>query len=119
MPTIWPCDHKRLNDLESQFLNQLDGLLKRKVLTETEFAKANEKARAEKEELETRKTELIKKLDECRSMETMIEKVPRAIQSFEEAFQSLDARQKKAQLQTILKAANIYKDGKIELEFRG
>lgn len=52
-------------------------------------------------------------------METMIENVPRAIQSFEEAFQNLDARQQKAQLQTILKAANIYKDGNIELEFRG
>jgi len=45
--------------------------------------------------------------------------VPRAIQAFEEAFQNLDIRQQKAQLQTILKAAHVYKDGKIELEFRG
>ena len=35
-----------------------------------------------------------------------------------EAFQSVDIRQQKAQLQTILKAANVYKDGRIELEFR-
>jgi hypothetical protein len=48
----------------------------------------------------------------------LIERVPRAIKTFEEAFQSLDLRQQKAQLQTILKATHIYKDGKIELEFR-
>jgi hypothetical protein len=36
---------KRLAELEAQFLAQLNGLLKRKVLTEQEFAKANEAAR--------------------------------------------------------------------------
>jgi hypothetical protein len=36
---------KRLPELELQFLNQLDGLLRRMVLTDQEFAKANEKAR--------------------------------------------------------------------------
>jgi hypothetical protein len=36
-----------------------------------------------------------------------------------EAFQNLESRRQKAQLQTILKAATIYKDGRIELEFRG
>jgi Ca2+-binding EF-hand superfamily protein len=40
------------------------------------------------------------------------------IKTFEEAFHSLELRQQKAQLQTILKAAHVYKDGKIELEFR-
>jgi hypothetical protein len=44
--------------------------------------------------------------------------VPQAIKTFVEAFQSLDVRQQKAQLQTILKAATVYKDGRIELEFR-
>jgi hypothetical protein len=38
---------------------------------------------------------------------------------FLEAFQSMDVRQQKAQLQTILKAARVYNDGRIELEFRG
>jgi hypothetical protein len=36
-----------------------------------------------------------------------------------EAFESLEPRQQKAQLQTILKAATVYKDGKIKLKFRG
>ncbi len=49
----------------------------------------------------------------------MIKRVPRAIKTFEEAFQNLELLLQKAQLQTILKAAYIYKDGNIELEFRG
>ena len=110
---------KRLADLEVQFLTQLDGLLKRKVLTEQEFAKANEAARSQKAELEVRKEELSKLLSQAQASEALIERVPRAIKTFEEAFQNLDLRQQKAQLQTILKAAHIYKDGKIELEFRG
>jgi len=51
--------------------------------------------------------------------EALIERVPRAIKTFEEAFHDLELRQQKAQPQTILKAAYIYKDGKTELEFRG
>ena len=53
-----------------------------------------------------------------RATEALAEKVPQVIKSFYEDFQSLDIRQQKAQLQTILKAVNVYNDGKIELEFR-
>jgi hypothetical protein len=38
--------------------------------------------------------------------------------TFLEAFETLDPRQQKAHLQSILKAAHIYTDGRIELEFR-
>jgi hypothetical protein len=92
----------------------LDGLLKRNVITEQEFAKANEKV-----ELEARREELNKLLFRARASEEMIKKIPTAIKTFEDAFNSLEIRQQKAQLQTILKAANIYKDGRIELELRG
>lgn len=109
---------KRLTELEVQFLSQLDGLLKRQILTEEEFVKANEKARAEKAELEARKLEVSRKLQQVTETEALVERVPRAIQAFEEAFQDLDIRQQKAHLQTILKAAYVYQDGKIELEFR-
>jgi hypothetical protein len=51
--------------------------------------------------------------------EVLIKRVPKAIKTFSEAFQSLEPRQQKAQLQTTLKAATVYKDGRIELEFRG
>jgi hypothetical protein len=110
---------KRLTDLDSQFLIQLNGVLKCKVLTEEEFGKANDSARSEKADLEVRKSELPNLLSRARSSEAMIERVPRAIKTFLEAFQSLEPRQQKAQLQTILKAATVYKDGRIELEFRG
>jgi site-specific DNA recombinase len=110
---------KRLAEMETQFLSQLDGLLKRKVLTEQEFAKANETARSQKADLEGRKEELAKLLNQAKASEALIERVPKAIKTFAEAFKSLDTREQKAQLQTILKAAHVYKDGKIELEFRG
>lgn len=48
----------------------------------------------------------------------MVEKIPRTILAFEEAFENLEPRLQKAHLQTILKAAHVYKDGKIDLEFR-
>ena len=65
---------------------QLDGLLKRKVLTEEEFAKANEKTRAEQADLEKRKAELTSKLQQVRATEAMVERVPQAIKAFVEAF---------------------------------
>jgi len=57
-------------------------------------------------------------LNQARASEDLIKRIPTAIKTFEEAFHSLEPRQQKAQLQTILKATHIYKDGKIELEFR-
>jgi predicted nucleic acid-binding Zn-ribbon protein len=93
--------------------------LKRKVLTEQEFARANEVARSQKADLEARKEEISKLLSRARASKALVEKVPRAIKTFEEAFQSLEVRRQKAQLQAILKAATIYKDGRIDLEFRG
>jgi hypothetical protein len=56
---------------------------------------------------------------QARASEALIERVPKAILTFEEAFHTLELRQQKAQLQTILKAAHVYNDGRIELEFRG
>jgi hypothetical protein len=76
-------------------------------------------ARSQKASLEARKEELSALLSQARASEALIERVPKSILAFEEAFQGLEPRQQKAQLQTILKAAHIYKDGKIELEFRG
>jgi hypothetical protein len=109
---------KKLTELDAQFLSQLDGLLKRKVLTEKEFAKANETARTQKEELGNRKEELTTKLQQAQASEALIDRVPLEIQSFLEAFQSLEPRQQKAHLQTVLKTAHVYRDGKIELEFK-
>ena len=48
----------------------------------------------------------------------LAERLPATIAGFLEAFGGLDIRQQKAHLQGILKAARIYRDGRIELEFR-
>ena len=110
---------KRLKDMDTEFLSRLNDLLKRKILTETEFAQANESARSQKEDLEVRKAELTKLIKQAKSSEAMIQKIPHSIKTFTEAFKFLEPRQQKAHLQTILSAARIYNDGRIELEFRG
>jgi hypothetical protein len=89
---------KRINELDVHFLNQLDCLLKRRVLTEQEFARANEVARSEKVNLEARKEELANLLKQDRVSEALIEKVPRSIKTLEQDFQSLEPCQQKAQL---------------------
>ncbi len=109
---------KRLSDLDVQFMRRLDDLLKRGVLSEEEFGQANEAAREQKRELEARQAELTHWLQQEHSKVALIENMPRQINSFLEAFEQLDPRQQKAQLQTILKAAYVYNDGRIELEFR-
>jgi hypothetical protein len=63
--------------------------------------------------------ELSDKLKQAKASEAMVERVRRVIKMFMEAFQNLEVRQQKAQFQTILRAAHIYKDGRIELELRG
>jgi len=110
---------KQLASLEAQFLKQLDDLLKRKVLTEEEFARANEITRSQKADLEARKAALCSRLEQAKASEALVERVPKAIKTFSEAFQNLTPQQQKAQLQSILKAAHVYQDGRIELEFRG
>jgi hypothetical protein len=109
---------KRLADLDVQFMRGLDDLLKRGILSEEEFGRANEAAREQKRELETRKAELSHWLQQEHSKAALVENMPRQITSFLEAFEQLDPRQQKAQLQTLLKSAHVYRDGRIELEFR-
>ena len=109
---------RALADLEGQFLQHLD-LLKRDVLSETEFSKANEVARSQSTALETRRKELSSWLEEQRTRVSTAERLPGAIQSFLADFESLDVRHQKAQLQAILKSAYVYRDDRIELEFRG
>ena len=109
---------KALTDLEGQFLRHLD-LLKRDVLSETKFSKANEVARSQTTALETRREELSSWLEERRARVSTAERLPGAIQSFLADFEGLDVRHQKAQLQAILKPAYVFRDDRIELEFRG
>ena len=109
---------KRLSTLKAQFLERLDGLLKRGILTEEEFARGNETAREQEKALEVRKEELTNWLSQERNRVMLAERLPQMIKDFVGTFQRLPIRQQKAELQTILKAAHVYRDGRIELEFR-
>ncbi len=108
---------KRLADSDPQFLQHLD-LLKRGLLNEQEFKRANEAAREKTKADEEKKKELTAWLKREHSIESRIESVPGEIKTFIEASQTMDVRRQKAQLQTIIKAAKVFRDGRIELEFR-
>ena len=108
---------RRMAELEADFAKNLE-LLKREVLNEEEFRKANEARRDERTRLEGRQAELAEWLSEQHQRQEAVESLPARVGSFLEDFQSLDVRRAKALLQTILKAARVYRDDHIELEFR-
>ena len=108
---------KGLKDIDAQFLSHMD-MLKRKVINEEEFAKANEAIRSQKAALEEKQLELGQWLEEQQGKASSADRAPAAIKSFVKDFGSMDVRLAKAHLQEILKAAYIYRDDRIELEFR-
>ena len=89
------------------------------MLSEAELSKANEVARSQSTALEARREELARWIQEQRTRFSTAERLPGAIKSFLADFESLDVRHQKAQLQAILKSAYVYRDERIELEFRG
>ena len=109
---------RALKDLEAQFVQHLD-YLKRGVLNEEEFVKANEACRTQAEALQKRQDEPVVWVDQQRDITSAVERLPGQIKSFLEDFQGMDVRRQKAHLQTILKAAHIYQDNTVKLEFRG
>ncbi len=112
---------RALSDLEGQFTKHLD-YLKRGVLSEEEFVKANGAAREKTAALQEKKTELTQWVEEQRDIISAAERLPGQINTFLEDFQQMDVRRQKAHLQTILKAAFVKRDEDrvtaIELEFR-
>ena len=109
---------RRLAEVEADFAKNL-ALLKRDVLDEAEFRKANEARRDERTRLTGRQTELTAWLAQQRERQEAVGTLPTRVRSFLKDVQELDTRRAKALLQTILSAAHVYRDGRIELEFRG
>ncbi len=107
----------RLADLEQAFLNDLDRV-DRAIMNEAEYVKRQEVRRQEQEDLQSSKAELEAKLAAQRDLAAQAASVPVKVGSFLQDFKGMDVRQAKALLQGILKAAHVYKDGRIELEFR-
>jgi len=107
----------RLGELEQGFLNDLDRV-DRGILTEPEYLKRQEVRRQEQEGLQPRKAELEASVAAQRDMEAQAAAVPVKVRSFMEDFRDMEVPQAKAILQGSIKAAHVFKDGRIELEFR-
>ena len=108
---------KQLAAIETDFAKNLD-LLKRDILNDDEFKKANETRRQERSQLEARQEELTSSLLAQAERHDAVTALPAEIRSFLKDFGSLEVRKAKALLQTILASAHVYKDGRIELAFR-
>ena len=105
-----------LAELDAQFTQNL-GFLRRGVLNEQEFVKANNMARDQVAALQERRESLVQWVDEQKDRMQTRDRVPGLIKTFLEDFQTMDPSLRKSHLQTILKAAHISRDT-IELEFR-
>ena len=105
-----------LVELDAQFTQNL-GFLRRGVLNEQEFVKANKMARDQMSGLHERRESLAQWVDEQKERSAARDRTPGLIETFLEGFEAMDPRVRKSHLQTILKAAHISRDT-IELEFR-
>ena len=105
-----------LADLDSQFTQNL-GFMRRGVLNEQEFVKANNLAREQVSALQAQKGSLAEWVDQQKEREQTTERVPGMVKTFIEDFQAMEPRVRKSHLQTILKSAHVRRNS-IELEFR-
>ena len=69
--------------------------------------------------MQSRKDDLEARVAAQRAVEAQVAAVPVKVQTFLEDFQGMDIRRSKAILQGIIKAAHVFSDRHIELEFRG
>jgi site-specific DNA recombinase len=108
---------KRLQELEDAVARDLDRL-DRGILTEDDYVKVSGIRREETDRLRPRESELALEVQREQDSAELAERLPVEIRSFVEDFENLDVTRRKAWLQTILKAANVWNDGRVELDFR-
>lgn len=109
--------NKQLEDSDREFLMHLD-LLKRGSINEGEFNKANAAIRNRSEKLQADKERLESLAKETTASRAMAEQIPAKIVSFMKAFEGMAVQKQKAALQSIVKAVHIWKEGRLEVEFR-
>jgi len=107
----------RLKALEQGFLNDLDRV-DRGVMTEEQYLLRQQERDAEQTGLKTRKADLETSVAAQHDIEAQSAAVPIKLRSFLEDFRDMEVPQAKAVLQGIIKAAHVFNDGRIELEFR-
>ena len=107
----------RLAELERGFLNDLDRV-DRAVMTEAEYIKRQEIRRQEQMELQPRRTALEASVATQKDIASQAASVPVRVRAFLEDFRNMEVPQAKVILQSIVKSAHVYNDGRVELEFR-
>ena len=107
----------RLAELENAFLDDLDRV-DRGIMTEPEYLKRQVVRREEQAGLLSRRADLEARKAAQQEFESQAAAVPIKVSSFLENFRGMDVRQAKAILQGIIKAAHVFNDGRIEMEFR-
>lgn len=108
---------RRLADLDRDFAENL-GLLKRGVLDEQDFLRANAARKHERTAMETRRADLAAQVTTAAAQDAAVATLPARVRGFLDDVDALETRKAKAILQSILLAAHVYRDGRIELEFR-
>ena len=107
----------RLKSLDTDFHQNLN-FLKRGLLNDEEFSKANTEHRTERTSAEMRLAELREELNKGETAQESITSLPERISSFTESFEQMEVPNAKAMLQMILNGAYVWTDGRVELEFR-
>jgi hypothetical protein len=107
----------RLGEIEVDFAQNLD-LLKRKVIDEDDFKRANATRKDERERLTREQDRLQGQVTQTAAHAAAAATLPGRIQSFTAAVETLPTAQAKALLQGLLVAAHVARDRTVELEFR-
>ena len=108
---------RELKALNDDFAQNL-ALLKKGVLDEADFTRANASRRTDRAALEKRIGELAMQQQRASQREKLIAELPKRVAGFVEAFESMDPHAAKGLLQTLLQAVHVWKDRRVEIEFR-
>ena len=107
----------RLGALEEDYQTNLD-LLKRGILDEASFMAADQQREDDRATIEVNRANLAGWLEAMQEASDAADALPAKIGSFLEGFEKLETRRAKALLQPILKAVRVYREGRLEVEFR-
>lgn len=107
----------KLTALDKVFHQNVD-LLRRGILDEAEFQRDNAVRRDERARLENLRADLEARAKAQKAQTASAAAIPAKVQGFMTTFLEGDVRKSKAQLQLLLKAVHVYKDGRFEVEFR-
>jgi site-specific DNA recombinase len=106
-----------LAELEREFMRDHDRM-DRGILDEADFARINATRKERRNTLEAERSALTERVKTAEATDRAVRAVPARVRSFLEDVSAMPVVQAKGQLARILQAAHVYRDGRIELDFR-